>query len=225
MRVWRLAVLALLCIPRCSSPPCAQTPTLNQETGMPKSTALPIIVLAAAHSEAATSVPADLTAAQCALESGWLDHMPEGTNNPFGIKGNHLNGLLAATHEWFNDRELKRFLAGEPGRTATAVLNRGRLSIIRGDGRTYYAVRDWFHKYATLAEAFTAHATLIRVGGPYRQAFLRYRVTNNLPALIEAIAPHYAKADPAIYSQSVLSIIRDPAFKKALDAARYKLAG
>jgi flagellum-specific peptidoglycan hydrolase FlgJ len=46
--------------------------------------ALSQIVAAAVASERATGLPAELSAAQCIFESGWLSRMPG--NNCFGIK-------------------------------------------------------------------------------------------------------------------------------------------
>jgi flagellum-specific peptidoglycan hydrolase FlgJ len=47
----------------------------------------PADVIAAAQAGAAKwGVPASVTLAQWALESGWGQHMPPGSNNPFGIK-------------------------------------------------------------------------------------------------------------------------------------------
>ena len=46
----------------------------------------PEVVAAAQSAEAQWHVPASVTIAQYALESGWGQHMPPGSNNPFGIK-------------------------------------------------------------------------------------------------------------------------------------------
>ncbi len=47
----------------------------------------PVEVIAAAQAaEHVWNVPASVTLAQWALESGWGQHMPPGSNNPFGIK-------------------------------------------------------------------------------------------------------------------------------------------
>ena len=44
------------------------------------------IILAAQASQARWEVPASVTIAQWALESGWGQHQPPDSNNPFGIK-------------------------------------------------------------------------------------------------------------------------------------------
>jgi flagellar protein FlgJ len=57
------------------------------------------IAAAAVESERATGCPAELQAAQCILESGWLQHAPG--NNPFGIKkaDRHSAGQVLTTTE------------------------------------------------------------------------------------------------------------------------------
>jgi len=46
----------------------------------------PDVIAAAQAAQKATRVPASVSIAQYGLESGWGQHMPPGTNNPFGIK-------------------------------------------------------------------------------------------------------------------------------------------
>lgn len=46
----------------------------------------PDIVDAARAGQKKYGIPASVTLAQWALESGWGKHMPPGSNNPFGIK-------------------------------------------------------------------------------------------------------------------------------------------
>lgn len=51
----------------------------------------------------ATGIPASVQLAQWALESGWGEHMPPGSNNPFGIKS--LEGqqsVMVPTREFIN---------------------------------------------------------------------------------------------------------------------------
>lgn len=47
-------------------------------------------------------VPASVTLAQFGLESGWGHHMPLNSNNPFGIKAFHGNGVSSMTTEVIN---------------------------------------------------------------------------------------------------------------------------
>lgn len=66
--------------------------------------ALRQIAAAAVESERATGCPAELTVAQCILESGWLRRAPG--NNPFGIK-------RAARHQKFQTFMTTEFIGGQ----------------------------------------------------------------------------------------------------------------
>jgi len=46
----------------------------------------PFVVTAAQAAQRKWSLPSSVSIAQYALESGWGQHMPPGSNNPFGIK-------------------------------------------------------------------------------------------------------------------------------------------
>ena len=78
-----------------------------------------LIAQAAVAAEKATHCPAELQAAQCILETGWLAHAPG--NNCFGIKSYEgaAGRQLLASREWFNDAELDCFLSRGDGRSAT----------------------------------------------------------------------------------------------------------
>ena len=61
------------------------------------------VIAAAREAQATWKIPASVTLAQWAQESGWGEHMPPGSNNPFGIKA--VNGqpfVVAQTHEVIN---------------------------------------------------------------------------------------------------------------------------
>lgn len=91
------------------------------------------IYKAAQAEQKRTGIPASLQIAQYALESGWGQHMPPGSNNPFGMKtraGKNDPFVGVATKEW---------------------------SRIRG----YYNVIQNFRKFDSIADAFTAHADLL----------------------------------------------------------------
>jgi flagellum-specific peptidoglycan hydrolase FlgJ len=75
---------------------------------------IPADVIAAAQAaDRKWGVPAAVTLAQWALESGWGAHMPPGSNNPFGIKAlprgasvlvptrEHLNGAWTTVNAYF----------------------------------------------------------------------------------------------------------------------------
>lgn len=69
-------------------------------------TPIPGDVVAAAQGSARSwRVPASVTIAQWALESGWGQHMPPGSNNPFGIKARDGDPSVAAlTREFIAGR-------------------------------------------------------------------------------------------------------------------------
>lgn len=61
----------------------------------------PAVVAGACAAMAKWGIPASVSLAQFALESGWGKHMPPGSNNPFGIKA--VGGQAAVdvpTHEF-----------------------------------------------------------------------------------------------------------------------------
>lgn len=61
-------------------------------------------ISAAKAAMAQYKVPASVTLAQFGLESGWGKHMPLNSNNPFGIKAFHGNGVSASTTEVINGK-------------------------------------------------------------------------------------------------------------------------
>ena len=180
------------------------------ETHMKK---LRLIAQAAVESEKTTRCPAELQAAQCILESGWLHHAPG--NNCFGIKSfSGENGRqLLATREWFTREELARFLALGDGRTARAA------QPVQHDtrGRQLYHVRDWFASFATLADCFARRAATF-TAGRYAPFAAAYRADRNLESLVRGIGPIYA-TDPA-YADKLLGLIHDPDFQQAIFGAR-----
>ena len=74
-----------------------------------------------------------MTIAQYALESGWGKHMPPASNNPFGIKA-RAGEPFVETATWEEDRRGRRFV-----------------------------VKAKFRKFASLNEAFSAHARLLQI--------------------------------------------------------------
>jgi hypothetical protein len=79
------------------------------------------IAAAAVQAEQSTGCPAEITTAQCILESGYLQHAPG--NNCFGIKAyaGCFGTQLIDTHEWFTDAEAAKFLERGQGRAAVAI--------------------------------------------------------------------------------------------------------
>ncbi len=70
--------------------PASATPTAAHARAVhghaPRRTVPPEVIAAAQRAQAAWGAPASITIAQWMLESGWGRHMPQGSNNPFGIK-------------------------------------------------------------------------------------------------------------------------------------------
>jgi flagellum-specific peptidoglycan hydrolase FlgJ len=180
---------------------------------VPDAKTVTLIAEAAVACEKLTGVPAEISVAQCALESGWLQHAPG--NNCFGIKayaGCPARQLLH-TMEWFTPSETQSFLAGAPGRTAVFATP---LQIAAG-GRHKYIVQDWFANFPTLKDCFIKHAMLF-AGGKYEAKMDVYRHDRDLEGLVRGIAPIYATAPG--YADSVLQIVRQKDVQDAIRIAR-----
>jgi flagellum-specific peptidoglycan hydrolase FlgJ len=174
------------------------------------------IAVAAVATEVTSGIPAELSTAQCILESGWLEFAPGG--NPFGIKayeGGPGRQLLDTT-EWFTPAELEQFLASGDGRIAVATVKNGVPNKI--GKRTQYRVKDWFAKFPSLTDAFKRHAATLLQGLFYRQATKQFQSDRNLSAYIEAIAKYYATSPT--YASQVEQLIAQNNVKAALKNAR-----
>ena len=143
-------------------------------------------------SQAANRVPALVTLAQAALESGWGEHAPG--FNFFGIKAKA------------SDPEAARQLL----RTREVMADRNRafpevISITqRPDGRFDYIVRDWFRAFASAEAAFNAHGEFLVRNSRYANAF---RVTNSAYAFAAEVARAGYATDPA-YERTLASVMR-----------------
>lgn len=121
------------------------------------------IIAAAQEAQRKYGVPAAVSIGQWALESGWGEHMPPQSNNPFGIKA----------------------LTGEPFVTAQTVeYTRGVKHILPQN----------FRKFASMAEAFDAHAKLLATAGAYAAA-RQYEHPGQDNQFADALQGHYA-TDP-----------------------------
>ena len=100
----------------------------------------PAVIAAAQAAQAKWRIPASVTIAQYAVESGWGAHMPPGSNNPFGIKA-------------------------LPGQECVSVSTRE----VDKYGRDFY-INAAFRKFASLAEAFDEHGRLLAQAGAYAKA-------------------------------------------------------
>ena len=101
-----------------------------------------VAIPAAQACEAATGIPASITIAQAALESGWLQHIPAGSNNPFGIKAEHKS---------------------DPNSYVEAMTT----EYVKG---VLVHVEQPFQKYPTLAAAFIDHGRLLSTAPRYAPA-------------------------------------------------------
>ena len=124
------------------------------------------VIAAAKAAMVATRVPASVTIAQYALESGWGKHMPPDSNNPFGIKQFDLSlpHVMAST---------------------TEVIN----------GKLVHEMQP-FAAYPAIAAAFAAHADLIATKPIYAAAMLALPDVGQFVTLMAehyATDPQYAQ--------------------------------
>jgi len=99
------------------------------------------VIAAARDSHRKFGIPASVSLAQWALESGWGAHMPPGSLNPFGMKG--------------------RVGKGDPTVTVpTREVIGGRSVVINAP----------FRKFASITDAFDAHAELLGTAKVYAPA-------------------------------------------------------
>lgn len=98
------------------------------------------IVAAAKAAQAKWNIPASVSIAQWALESGWGKHMPPDSNNPFGMKA-------------------------RAGRDDPCVVVPTR-EVIHGKSITVNAA---FRKFDSIADAFDAHAELLATAPVYAE--------------------------------------------------------
>lgn len=166
--------------------------------------------------ETETGFAAEVIIAQWALESGWGKSQPG--NNCFGHKApapmrDNARRQLLTTKEWFNQPDLQRFLALGDGRTAIEDTD-----VAPRNGRRRYTVRDWFMKYASLAEAFSKHANKLQQGR-YEPAWRAFQSSRDPIELARAIhRAGYATAPD--YADILARIIRNPEVQSALGDAR-----
>lgn len=122
---------------------------------------------AAILSQAQWKIPASISLAQFAVESGYGEHMPKGSNNPFGIKARVRKGKII-----------------DPYVTATTAEH------------NFQGEEDWhgpqpFRKFASLDDAFSYHGQLLATGTPYAHA---RSLLPNVDAFADALTGVYATA-------------------------------
>lgn len=136
-------------------------------------------IIGAMEAEKTYGVPASVSLAQWALESGWGNAMPAGSNNPFGMKA-------------------------RKNETGPVVLARTREVYTSGPkkGQAYY-IDAPFRKFASFGEAFIEHAKLVGTAKVYAPARAKLP---DVDAYVDVLGPIYA-TDPT-YATKIKSIMR-----------------
>lgn len=177
------------------SPDSLRTPGIGDEagTGGPKykaGTVPPEIADIAVKMEKESGVPAAVTIAQWATESGW------GTkaigNNAFGITKarRHTKSQTKSTTEDITYDQFKKFSPEEQ----KSVRNMDGSPITEPwQGKQRVKMDRQFADFDTLEDAFRDHNRLLSSkNGPYKTAFDRYKMTGDVNGFIQDIAPTYA---------------------------------
>jgi flagellar protein FlgJ len=153
----------------------------------------------AKRAEAITGVPALVTLAQAAIESGWGSKAPG--NNFFG----HKTGK-----SWQGERQLLTTTEILPSEDRARYAFPEVLSIEkRTDGKFRWRVKDWFRKYPSPEEAFIAHGNFLKNNKRYAAAF----TLREDKAFAAAIHQAGYATDPN-YTQKLHALIED--FRKLL---------
>lgn len=131
-----------------------------------------------------TGVPALVTMAQAALETGWgstvVGNMMFGIKDSDGINGNEQ---LLTTTEYFNNPD-KKF----------PVI----ISVVKVGAKLWkYKIKDWFRKYKSPEDSFADHGRLLASSKYYSEAM---KNTNDPYKFASLIAPSYA-TDPQYASK------------------------
>ncbi|ASD83831.1 glucosaminidase domain-containing protein [Burkholderia gladioli] len=124
---------------------------------------------AAQAAQAKWRIPASISLAQWALESGFGHHLPSGSNNPFGIKANKQdlasgNYVNAMTSEFVNGKEVR--------------------------------LPQPFRKFPNLIEAFDFHGQLLATGRAYAEARAQIPDAHKFAKALDhhyATDPNYSK--------------------------------
>ncbi|WP_186223963.1 glucosaminidase domain-containing protein, partial [Burkholderia gladioli] len=127
------------------------------------------VIEAAQAAQAKWRIPASISLAQWALESGFGHHLPAGSNNPFGIKANKQdlasgNYVNAMTSEFVNGKEIR--------------------------------IPQPFRKFPSLNEAFDFHGQLLATGRAYAEARSKIPDAHEFAKALDhhyATDPNYSK--------------------------------
>lgn len=154
------------------------------------------IARAAVALEVSLGIPAELTAGQCIIESGWLEKSPG--NNPFGMKA----GANAATYQILEtEEELTPMQIRSVARSGKRIVDMGPLI----KGRRRVRIQDHFLVFGSLEEAFRAYGNMITNGRYFGPRFKRYLAHRSLPRLLRDMSGVDGEP-PYFTSQSYLSL-------------------
>jgi hypothetical protein len=155
----------------------------------------PEIAQMAMDAEKATGVPAQVTIAQWAVESGWGKHSIG--NNAFGVTKSKSDTMsqTRTTQEDMTPAEFAQFQKSKPKEAATATELDGSPLKMGWSGKKRFSVKREFADYKTMEEGFIAHAKLLsNPKGPYAAAFAEYQKTGDVNKFIENMGAKYATA-------------------------------
>ncbi|HVI43989.1 MAG TPA: glucosaminidase domain-containing protein [Chitinophaga sp.] len=144
-----------------------------------------------------TRVPASVTLAQAALESGWGRHAPR--FNFFGIKaGSSWSGerQLLTTTEVHSDNDRSRHPYPE-------IISIEQFTDGSGNTRYRWRVKDYFRAYASATDSFTDHGNFLVRNSRYHEAFNH---TDDARQFAREIARAGYATDPN-YATSLIQII------------------
>ena len=157
--------------------------------------ALDTMAAAAVAAERTTGVPAELSTAQCIVESAWLTRYPD--HNVFGIKATDSNASYCFTQE-FEDGTWRNPECGFQNYPDMAACFAAHARLLQGG--VYAAAWNWYQRSLDGAGAETAH-------------FDAY-----LDAYITAISKHYA-TDPD-YASKIITLAHGPHVVAAIAQAK-----
>jgi flagellum-specific peptidoglycan hydrolase FlgJ len=114
------------------------------------------VILAAQAAQRKWGVPAAISIAQWALESGWGKHMPPGSNNPFGIKAVPPQPSVSVpTREFENGQWATKY---QPFRKFASITDAFDLhGQLLATNSAYAAARQYLHNDAAYATALQGH--------------------------------------------------------------------
>ena len=176
------------------------------------------IARAAVAAERKTGFPAEIIAAQAALESGWLAAVKG--NNVFGWKayaGCPGRQLIQST-EWLDPAGVAAYQNDTSGRCILKFLEK------QNGNRKLYAVMDWFATFPSIPDAFAAHVERLQSLTRYIPALVAYREATGRPAdRLRALAEGIHRAGYSTapdYADKVMQIATGKRLTDALRLAR-----